>query len=538
MLKNIKWLLFGGIAYRLRGFMIGLVAGFALASFAPSAVSHIKEYLSWVVPTAHAAPYYDYNAVGTDSDLNSGSIPFVQIPNSNDNLYMGQRVQAFSSGDLTHIQARLQYDAGIDTANQYRFHIYSDSSNALGSSLGLSAYYDVDDLPDYDVANTNDCTPANMYCPISTYSLYPDSLGSLTFSSGEFYWVLVEFLNPWGAGPAQINWASNISVTPTLRRVLCDSLSPLVGCSYATNGNRFALTTIFDDGSPYDILGLFGVGYGPHISLDPDTYDLSYYCNHAGDIWGYDASVGGSYSDLGVSCISGDTGFLTLDLSGSLSEWSFQLMFDGIPIADSAATIYYNPNNAPILPPDGGEAVDVGFCLDFLISDEEAIEPELNVDEEISEGFLAWGKGVALAAFSSIYGTLAHIPVIGDYMTVNCMMYDSFISNLDPDSELVFSLNFDGFMGMDETDEIEVDLTGVADDFVVSGQDNPRYDGFRLTMTLLFVFVLFWKFWHLFHPSPPSAEEEHEFYVRDHQRLKSEAQRKREHDYYSKNHKR
>jgi len=509
LFKNIKWMIFGSIGYRFRGFLIGVAVGFGIATFAPTAKDYIKEYLSWVFPTAYAAPYYDFNALD-NVDAPSGYAAY-SIPLTNDTAFArGEQVQANSDGTLTHVQMRILRNpddvSPITLPGTFSIEVYEATAggHVVGALLGQSADYDPNNLVEFVNTAGSDCDTVSLDtdCPSTTYSIFPEFGGALDFTSGDLYWIFVEYYDgdgdPVGGGEA-LSWVRSPNTSDGLYIKGC-TLLPATGCTQSDSsgsGNDLKLATIFDDGTPFEG-GIFGVGYGPHISLDPDTYELPYFCNHAGDIWGYDSGVDSDYQDLGISCLSGDNGYLTLDLSGSLSEWSFQLVFDGLPIADAAATIYYNPNNAPVLPPDGADEVDLGFCLPFLTSDEEVIEPELNVDEEISSGFLAWAKGVALAAFSGIYGQIAGVPLIGDYMVINCVMYEHFVSNLDSAApDFSYTVDFDtGFMGMDETDTFTLDMGAAYTSLegqISSSLDSDNYDGFRYFMTVLFIFLIFWK---------------------------------------------
>jgi len=65
----------------------GVIGGKTLQYFAPSATGYIKDYFSWFVPSVYAAPYYDYNAINSTG---GGAYGDFRIPNSNDNVFMGQ----------------------------------------------------------------------------------------------------------------------------------------------------------------------------------------------------------------------------------------------------------------------------------------------------------------------------------------------------------------------------------------------------------------------------------------------------------------
>jgi len=489
LFKNAKWLIFGGIGYRLRGFLIGVAVGFGLSTLMPSAVDHIKGYLSWIVPQAHAALIEDFNHI---DDLSVGAMDYFQVPQFANSDYGGQQFPVFTDGRLEFIELRLSnYDPCAGCT--YSVEIWSDNgSNAPGVLLGQSVDYDYSTLP----LRSFDPVPDIDDYPGIVIPLYPETSTSLDVLNGGLYWFFIEFVDGDGPSDQRIVTYTESGTGTGLRRRTCLTL-PAGSCTNTSNlGNLKVSTYVETDPQPFT--GIFNVSYGPHVSLDPDEYTLTYYCGHAGSIYVQDLAVSPAFVFSGEICGAGDSGPITVDLSGDITNLTFELRFGGVTVADSAATIFYNPNSGPVLPPDGSEEVDIGFCLPFLTSDEEVIEPELNVDEEISEGFLAWAKGVALGAFTAIYGGLSSVPVIGDYMVINCIMYDHFISNLDPSAPgFSYTVDFDtGFMGMDETDTFTLDMATAYDSLnaqVDASIDSDNYDTFRELMSVLLIFIVVWK---------------------------------------------
>jgi len=519
MLKNLKWLVFGSIGYRLKGFLIGVAVGFGLATLAPSAADSLKGYLSWLIPSAHAVPYYDWDSSAILDDTNS-----MQLTSALTNHYAGGRLTAFSDGVLSSLQiraGRFDNDAGVGPFTLQIYEAQPEGSDwEPGDLIGESASYDFYALPDYTnnawvQANcvTENLTTINANCPLINFPVTPESPGSLDFLTGDHFYYF--FSHPTSDSDTGIRfprisdqYTDVYSFGSYFHAHMENCTLPSGTCSSFSSGNTTGhlIRSIFDNGNPYNP-GVFSIANGPHVSFDSTIYSLGYFCGSSGDIWGYDPATSSDYSFID-SCTAGESGYFNVALSGDVTEWLFQLRIDFLPIGESSATIIHDPNSVWFTgEPDGLGSLDPSLTLCNPILYSEYITPvsEYDEDEVITQEFINWGQGVVYSAYSYIVSQLTRLPVIGDAVIVNCLIYQGFISNLTTDPVMTLTANFDGFLDFDDTMEITLDYSAAIEGLQAGVEENPRYEDFRVTMTMLVIFIIMWKVWiglANIHPTP------------------------------------
>jgi len=502
MFKNISYLLFGGIKWRLKGFFIGVAVGMALGSFIPDKLAE------WL-PSAYAeAPAGEYttNAVSnvTSGDygarafpLSSGgqkhNVSFQVESDTEANIesvsFRLARDSAIPAGascpiiDCPHFLIKVYRHAGPSTYSEMNDIPAADRELSLGEFLGASEYIDYDTLP----LRTSYTTGSNALAtapPVVTYPIYESYLGSLNLEPGDRVWVMIEAYWAYNTSNEIFAWYSDYDLrgvgADPLIQMACNTAKTT--CAYFNVGSAATGMLSFNWQPTIDVPAYWSIGYGPYVSSSDITYNLPYYCFQAGTIWGYDPDVDLDYIDLGIDCTADEAGFLNLDLSSEATPW--ELVFEPATnpglFFDPYSIIIYHDDYGPVIPEDYEEADSGGLCFTILQYAGEDPPPDLDQATVVSMFFTAMGKFV-------------NIPIIGDYVMVNCWVKSGLIDSMVYDN--IGTLDVDIAM-MGDVDSFVLDLDGVRDQLKGSFDDNAGYDAFRQLMTVLFwasVVFLLWK---------------------------------------------
>lgn len=507
MFKNISYLLFGGIKWRLKGFFIGVAVGMALGSFIPDKLAE------WL-PSAYAdATEWNLDGVDNLSTANNGTQDNIPGSTGVDTILWHLKVPDSLSEDkiqLQNIAYRMtrEPDSPPSGTPSYSWYVYApvnteDSlfttnvgstpagmnatlpENYVGPLLGGTPDQLRSDLPlttDYpDIADWNG---GSDFPPITTADLLEVNPGDLVFSPGDNF-VLVLAVHWAYSSTSQIRaFESYNALNPSpygVVRSSCSNETINSSCSNFLGATQFSpmITINYEE---YVEPQYWSIGYGPYISSSEITYNLPYYCYQAGAIWGYDPDVDGDYIDLGIDCTADEAGFLNLDLSSDVTPWL--LIFE--PAASPGtfwndySIVIYHDEYGPTIPEGYEEADSGGLCFTILQYAGEDPPPDLDQATVVSMFFTAMGKFV-------------NIPIIGDYVMVNCWVKSGLIDSMVYDN--IGTLDVDIAM-MGDVDSFVLDLDGVRDQLKGSFDDNAGYDAFRQLMTVLFwasVVFLLWK---------------------------------------------
>jgi hypothetical protein len=425
MIKDLKWMLFGGIKWRFRGFLIGLTVGFLLGSMG---FSGIRDAL---------ADESMFEFVPDDSQTMDGYC---------NRDYVVQGIQVDDTGYLTSIDvyAQATYNQSITVSAD----LYYEEAGWIGALVetwtGVSAY------------NTGVVGIDTDWDPLATYTLDWDLSTPFPVDAGErFYLVLTTEACD---NPSILHWATTAYdyvgnwgfCTALTDSSYCNEFPDSEVLSFTLNYSPDPLNsdpTLFIDQGPY---------YKSDWSAEPSGYySLGYNCTEAGTIELYSEALGDSayyeYGECDPADSWGGVGTMLLELdTGTQTDY-------GIRFYDEYAILTTQ--------------------YDILIQHDDIWSTY------VSEGGDAEDENIVASAFGYIWEALTDVPVVGDALALNSLIWSDFIGNLGSSDVAVLDIDSD-FLG--ENYDVTLDFYDVIDDLQAEIDDNPNYESFRILMTTLF----------------------------------------------------
>lgn len=477
-MNNLTWMLFGGWRYRLRGFLIGLVVGLFLGVVFSGQIANL-------IPKAFADVVMDQDVTG---DLSS----YVSSPgfyNPRYAFYLLQGVEVGTDGLLESVKLYLRKGGGTTSASMYSIDIYS---------------YNVEtEMPDEFLGSSGNF---NWYSTLTTdyqlkeFNIEPlENEAQLYFEDGEKYVIVLNFSD------CDENCVSNNRVIQwglimedyVGNAFLCED-SAFTDCSGAFESGVKALQFQSYVENEWEGLEPPALAYGPHIAL-VDSFNLGYDCNDDGAIWAANLSaVDPSFYDTGEVCDGQNSGVLELEgLETGINEWEFKLRVGDYWSDAVEALVYYDMDALPTAEPGDYGAYEGESCLSMVFYQGEDPLEEIDWSACVLSAFtsdecLEGGKRVVLSGFSRIGQAFADIPVIGDYLELNCVFKEGLIDNFEPDESFEVTAGLD-ILG--ETKNFDVDVKGVKDALSEALDENIGYDNFRSLMTVFLWFGVLYVIW-------------------------------------------
>jgi len=460
MFKNITYLIFGGIKWRLKGFLIGFGVGLMVSPFLPS--------ISDLVPKTLAIAYED--------QVNDGT-PAGQFIIGN-NYGLGttrtflQGVEAGQTGYLDMVDIYVDRGTGSCGVLTFTVDIYEQvATNTPGAIVGTSGSLNLCDLP---TSGNED------WVTIDINGVGYDPY----FITGDRFFIVINFPSANGASGVdrEIQW-SYTNYDYIGNAVLCTD-STFTSCTIATDPASFLFRTYVDA----DLDAPLGISFAlaPYISNNSSTYNIAYECHQDGDIYGYDPSLGNVYLDLSESCIAGQVGTVTVPLSSEETDFWLALRDSNAQyVTPYMITVLYFPD-AIVEEPDY-VPVDAGICTPFLVGD----EASGTYDEDI---------GILVSSVFYIFGRIASTPVLGDYLTLNCLVYTYFIDTLGDADFPEIQLDLDGYLGL-SLPALNMDLQSAYDQLYTEAHAIDGYSTFKNIATTLLLFVILIGLWRIIDPA-------------------------------------
>lgn len=515
MMKNVSYLLFGGIKWRMKGFLIGVGVGLALGSFIPPFIQ------DWI-PQANAADNSIYSSDSFNLDsinggpyLESGTYQPMSVGFDHFSFPFVTRGVVFTadqSGNISSVTLRPSFTGDDDLNGQGNWRVMLsrldintlpadfyengyDSNNPpvsdmVGDVMGLSPWQDYQDIIN-PVLDQNDplySDPLDPWVfPPYTLDLAGPGPDSLYVEEGEAFILFVQ--QDWA--PQSGNNLTNSTITLTSQNYsshkdiigyegytfICDDTSTIPSDCRAFEIPR-AYNAYFQFGESEQPVDYWQISEPPHIADNQLQYDLSYNCFLAGSIWAYDPDEDNDYIDTGVDCDSNENGFLNLLLSGSFTHFKLAfepVAFPGQLLEEYDIFITYD-EDAPEFPDDYDPAQS-SFCINILQDD------DFDDDDE----------SAVISGFFSVMANFFDVPVLGDYLTFNCWIKAGIIDNLS----IVDPQNVDlKITVLGDTDNLSLNLQNTKNQLYNSFSQNPSYDSFRFTVTMIFWGLIAYLLWH------------------------------------------
>ncbi len=441
MIRDLKYMIFGGIKWRFRSFLIGFFLGVAATGLFPSFVQNVSaaviedvstyEQSDWANsnPTTAAYPYKVQGVVPTTSGhLDSIDFRFAKNPGAGGGLFSIQiydYLNDYQPGNL------------LGSSTNYTF-----SSNDLHTSCGSSPYCMVN-------------------IPIEAVD------GSkLQITEAQAFFIVLEAEDS-AASPNNVKWLTQTTSSYEGNIASCTD-DTFTTCTTPSTSTEVQFILNIDD--DYLEVPTFSIESGPYFASTWGSgyYDIEYECYEDGDIYGQsDVLLDVSYNSLGVSCVEGDTGTLRLYLdTGNYTDWSLTLYQSGFP-----TTIY----NIDILHDD--------IWLDGVGADGSPNIPALTDDESS-----------LLSGIYSLFEFIEAVPIYGDVYQIGDLMLNEFYLKLDSDDyDGVFTLN-GSFMGVpiNQSYNIEAMAASIGDPVnLVTG-----FSDYKILVTSMLLLLVIISLWH------------------------------------------
>lgn len=440
MIRDLKWMIFGGIKWRFRGFLIGVAVGVVLSSFG-------GDFLRSLVPEAKAAEFADQSYMEgggeTGSDWTRQDLPVVAY--STDMYARYVLMTAQNDGYLSSATFRMAREqAGCDTeqfaVGAFAFIGYDE----IGEQLGASSWIDCSDLNIFSTEGNAD----------ENFEIGALSEQALYFEEGEQYWLGLNFEQ------------GTISTGPNLNVELSNDFGSVwhVWCAdddcsgdFEIDNSSYPIQVVsYFDTDPTYQEALWTIELGPYFksewSAPPSGYyQLDYSCADDGDIYIMSSTFSDTaFYDSSFDCVDGEEGQIVLELGTDEStEWDLALYKSGTRYTQYSIEIFHDDIWTTYTTAGG------------------------SVDDE----------NVISSAFSYIWGALIDVPVVGDALALNNLIWRDFIANLGNSDVAVIDIDSD-FLG--ENYDVTIDFYDIVDDVQAELDDNANYESFRILMTTLF----------------------------------------------------
>lgn len=440
MIRDLKYMIFGGIKYRLRGFLIGFTAGVILMAAAPS-------FISDLIPSANAAATVDISFVPPDS------------PYTPSKDYLVQAIEVEASGSLTSVSIEAYRNSTLGTTPKIEnFYIYRGVGDLNTDSVLV--YTDTTDVPISGVA--------------AVYQTYTWTLStSLDIWAGERYFLVWHDSNSFNGtittasfGYQDYDYSGNYAT--------CDTL--WTGCIDFSTDRVLSIETYLElDNPDFNEEVEFYIENGPYLksewSAEPSGYYLlDYSCTEAGILSVKSLDLLDTVYNYRLHCDPTDEdegkGVLQLGLdTDETTDWSLKYITDL-------------------------DTPDVNIQYDIIILHEDIWTTYVGLGGDADDG------GIVAQAIGTVWDYLKSIPIYGDVIVISDMVVFDFFFHLNS-ADYTGEFTIDGsFMGVtiNETYNIEALAATVGD----SANAVNGFEAYKGLITSMLLFSVAWSLWHNF----------------------------------------